>query len=107
MSSAEMITGSVMFIIAGLLLLLGILHFAKRGFLLNNAYIFASKEQRKTMDKNKYYRQSAVVFCLLSAVFALIGLSLVLHNDKITLLEIPLFAIVIIYAIASSVRDGR
>ena len=50
------------------------------------------------------YRQTAVVFCILSVVFFVIGLSLVFHNDKIILLEIPLIAGVIIYAVVSTIR---
>jgi len=48
------------------------------------------KEERKTMNKKPYYKQSAVVFCILSAVFLVIGLSLLLQNEKTILLEIPL-----------------
>lgn len=77
--------------------------FLERGFLLNNAYIYASKEERKAMNKKPYYRQSAIVFFVLSAVFLVIGLSLVLQNDRISLLEIPLIVGVSIYAIASTV----
>lgn len=81
--------------------------FLERGFLLNNAYIYASKEERKAMNKKPYYRQSAIVFFILSAVFLVIGLSLVLQNDRISLLEIPLIVGVSIYAIASTVRINK
>lgn len=46
----------------------------EKGFLFNNAYIFASEEERKTMNKRPYYRQSAIVFCLLGVLFLLIAL---------------------------------
>ncbi len=59
------------------------------------------------MNKKPYYRQSAIVFFVLSAVFLLIGLSLVLQNDRISLLEIPLIVGVSIYAIASTVRINK
>lgn len=65
MTAVEVVFAIVFFAIAGLLLFLGIRSFMERGFLLNNAYIYATKEERKTMNKKKYYRQSAVVFCLL------------------------------------------
>lgn len=57
--------------------------------------------------KKPYYKQSAVVFCVLSAVFLVVGLSLVLHKDKILLFEIPLVVGVIIYAIASTVQINK
>ena len=59
------------------------------------------------MNKKPYYKQSAVVFCILSAVFLVIGLSLLFQNDKIVLLEVPLIVGVIIYAIASTVLINK
>jgi hypothetical protein len=75
--------------------------------LLNNAYIYASKEERETMDKRPYYRQSAIVFSVLCVAFLVIGLALILKNDKLFLLEIPLFAGVIVYAIISTIMINR
>ena len=51
------------FLAAGVLLVLAVIHFAERGFLLNNAYIYASLKERENMDKKPYSRQSAIVFC--------------------------------------------
>ena len=68
-----------------------------------NAYLWATKEEREKMDKKPYYRQSAVVFCLLSAVFFVSGLSAALQIEKLPLLEIPLMSGVVIYAITSSI----
>ncbi len=59
------------------------------------------------MNQRPYYRQSAVVFCMLSVIFLVIGLSLALHNDKILLLEVPLFAGIILYAIASTIQINK
>ena len=83
--------------------------FKGKGYLFNNAYLWASPEERKRMDqdhgaKSPYYRQSGFAFlligvtCLLLAVyfatgwlwvFAVAGLSVV---------------IMVIYAVASSVK---
>ena len=54
-SSAALIQGATL---AGVLLVLSIRHFMERGFLLNNAYIYATKEQRKTMDKKPIHKVS-------------------------------------------------
>ena len=59
------------------------------------------------MNKKPYYKQSAVVFCILSAVFLVIGLSLLLQNENIILLEIPLIVGMIIYAIVSTVMINK
>lgn len=107
MTTGKLITAIIVFLLAGGLLVLAIRHFWERGYLLNNAYIYATEKERKAMDKRPYYRQSAIVFCLLSAVFAVIGLSLILQDDRILLLEIPLTAGVLIYAIVSSVQINR
>ncbi len=107
MTTVEIVMAVVMFAIAGLWLFLGIRSFMERGFLLNNAYIYATKEERKTMDKKPYYRQSAVAFCLLSAMFVIIGLSVLFQNDTIMLLVIPFAVAVVLYAVVSSVLQHK
>ncbi len=107
MTTVEIVMAVVMFAIAGLWLLLGIRSFMERGFLLNNAYIYATKEERKTMDKKPYYRQSAVAFCLLSVLFVIIGLAVLFQNDTIMLLVIPFAVAVVLYAVVSSVLHHK
>ncbi len=107
MGTGEMITAIAVFVIAGVLLALSILHFMERGFLFNNAYIYASKEKRRAMDKRPHYRQSAIVFCLLSVTFVITGLSLLFHNYMLELLIIPVIAGTIVYAVVSSVLIAK
>ena len=64
----------IVFVMAAGLLALAATHWLEKGFLFNNAYIYASKKERETMDKKPYYRQSAVVFLLLAGSFIAIGL---------------------------------
>ncbi len=104
MTTGERITLIIVFSLAGVLLFLSIRSFFERGFLLNNAYLYASKDERKTMNKKPYYKQSAIVFCMLSAVFFIVGISLLLKNDRLLFLEIPLTAGTIVYAIVSTVH---
>lgn len=78
--------------------------FAEKGFLFNNAYLWAAKDEREKMDKKPHYRQSAIVFCFLGAVFFVSGLSMALQIRKLLLLELPLMICVVIYAIISSVK---
>ena len=104
MTVGEKIAAILVFLLAAALLVLGVRSFREKGFLLNNAYLYASKQERETMDRKPYYRQSAIVFWLLSAVFCVIGLSTVLRNSRILLLELPFAAGAIIYAVVSSVR---
>ena len=104
MSAGEMIVAVIVFAVAGVMLLLSVRSFQERGFLLNNAWLYASERQRETMNRKPNYRQSAIVFCILSLVFIVCGLSVVLQNSRIVLLEIPLIAGVVIYAIVSTVQ---
>ncbi len=73
MTTAEWITDSLVFIIAAILAVVSIRNFQNKGFLFDNAYIYASKEERGKMDQKPYYRQSAIVFCILCAVFLVFG----------------------------------
>lgn len=107
MSTSEWIIVIVVFLAAGALFCLGIHHFMERGFLLNNAYIYASQKERQTMNKKPYYRQSAIVFCLLGMIFVLIGFSVVLQNNSLLLPEAVLLIGTVIYAIVSSVQISK
>ena len=73
MNTGELITVIFLFAAAALLLFLSLRHFLERGYLLNNAYIYASEKERKTMDRKPYYRQSAIVFGILGIVFIVIA----------------------------------
>lgn len=103
MTTAEIITVIFLFALAVLGFFLSARHFAEKGFLLNNAWLYASEEERKTMDKKPHYRQSAIVFALLSTVFLVQGLSVLLRSQKLLLLEIPLIGGALLYAVVSSV----
>ena len=107
MSTGELITAIVIFGFSGILMVLGIRHFREKGFLLNNAWLYASKEQRAEINKKPYYRQSAVIFFILGVVFIVVGLSLVLQDDRILLFEIPLIFGAIVYAAVSSFQIGK
>ena len=54
MSAGELIAVIIVFTLAGILLITGMMHFKEKGVLLNNAYLFASREQREIMNKKPY-----------------------------------------------------
>ena len=99
----EIITEGILFLIAMLAFALSVRSFCGKGFLLNNAYLYAPKQEREMMDKKPYYRQSAVVFLLIGCIFALNGFSILLQMDWISHIAITVVFGAIIYAIASSV----
>lgn len=104
MTNGELIVAVIVFIVAGICAFISFRQFAEKGVPFNNAYLYASKEERKRMDLKPCFRQSAIVFCFLTVAFIIIGLAIVFQNDKIQLIEIPVIVGAIIYAIASSIR---
>ncbi len=81
--------------------------FREKGFLFNNAYLYASKEERATMDKKPHYRQSAVVFLMIGIIFLLNAMSSFWTNSWFSYMAIVVALIAIIYAIVSSVMIER
>ena len=79
------------------------LQFNEKGFLFNNAYIYASKQEREVMDKKPHYRQSGIVFLLLGVIFAINAVDVILKTGWLFYIVIVIAVIAIIYAIASSV----
>ena len=90
--------------IAIVLLVIGILSFQQRGVLLNNAYLFAAKQDRVKMDKRPYYRQSAVVFCLLAAAFLCLALEAAFMTGWLWIAAAAICISAIVYAVKSSIR---
>ena len=107
MTVSEIVVAAIALVLAGTTAFVSARQFAEKGFLFNNAYIWASKEEREKMDKSPHYRQSAIVFAFISAIFLVIGISILLQNYKIQLLEIPLIIGALIYAIISSAKIER
>ena len=81
--------------------------FKEKGFLFNNAYLYASKEERATMDKKPHYRQSAIVFLMIGIIFLLNAMSSLWTNSWFSYMAIVFALIAIIYAIVSSVMIER
>lgn len=57
---------------------ISLMSFQEKGFLFNNAWIWASKQEREAMDKKPHYRQSAIGFALCAAEFWIMALECVL-----------------------------
>ena len=77
--------------------------FREKGFLFNNAYLYASKQEREAMDKKPYYRQSSVVFALLGMIFLLNALSVLFSLDWMIYLVGALIVLTLVYAIVSGI----
>ena len=99
----EIIAAAVLIVISIAAFIMSIRSFQEKGFLFNNTYLYASKKERESMDKAPYYRQSAVVFALISLIFLLNGLSLLLHMSWLKYVVAAVIAIALVYAITSSI----
>ena len=99
----ETVAASILFALSIFLFFLSVRSFMEKGFLFNNAYIYASKQEREKMNKKPHYRQSAIVFLLLGLLFLLIALAVLLEANWICYVGIALVIITLIYAIVSSI----
>ena len=103
----EIILSCIFFLVAIGAFVMSYRSFKEKGFLFNNAYIYASKQERETMDKKPHYRQSAIVFLMIGIIFLLNGVSVLLAANWIFFLVIAIAIVAIVYAIASSIVIER
>lgn len=103
----EIILSCILFLIAIGAFVMSYRSFREKGFLFNNAFIYASKQERETMEKKSHYRQSAIVFLMIGVIFLLNGLSVLLAANWIFFFVIAIAIAAIIYAIASSIVIER
>ena len=82
-------------------------HFKEKGPLLNNAYLYASERERKTMDKKPHYKQSGIVFGLLGVIFLLITLEVFLKTGWLYYIVWAVAFIAVVYAVVSSIKDVK
>ena len=98
-----MIIGAVIFVIALLCMMTGMLQLRQKGPLINNAWIYANEEQRRTMDKKPHYIQSGIVFMLIGIQFLMLGLFCVTKLYGFMYAEFAVIGAVTVYAIISSI----
>ena len=99
-----MIVGAiVLFLISLSSFIVSVSSFMQKGFLFNNAYIYASKKEREVMDKKPHYHQSGVVFLLIGFIFLLNGFDVIFKTDWIVYVIMATAVITLIYTIVSSV----
>ena len=83
------------------------LQFHEKGFLFNNAYIYASEEEREKLDKKPWYRQTAIAFLLISIVFALLALEVWLDAHWLFFGVLAISIATVVYAVASTIAIER
>lgn len=103
----EIIIACIMFVIAIGTFIMSLRSFKEKGFLFNNAYIYASRMERENMDKKPHYRQSAIVFLMISIIFLLNGITVLLELNWGFYMVMAVVVVTIIYAVVSSIKIER
>lgn len=93
----------ILVIIAVACFVISYLQFNEKGVLFNNAYIFASKQERETMAKKPHYKQSGIVFLLIGIIFLINAIDVILQTGWLFYCVIVVAAVAIVYAIISSI----
>ncbi|MBO6163266.1 MAG: DUF3784 domain-containing protein [Eubacterium sp.] len=101
------VTGIILFVVAAGCLLLGILQILQKGPLINNAWIYADEEQRRTMNKTPHYHQSGIVFSMIGLQFLMLGFFCITKLYFFLAAEFIVIGLVVIFAIVSSVMIER
>lgn len=101
---ADIIYAVICFVIAIGALIISICSFREKGHLLNNAWIFASKQERGRMNKKPYYRQSAVVFLLIAVMSLLNGVGVLFDVEWVFYVTLAVAAVSMIYAVVSGIK---
>ena len=104
---SQIVIASILFLVSIGALIVSIRSFKEKGFLFNNAYIYASKQEREYMNKKPRYRQSAIVFLLISIVFLLNGIAVIVSVNWLSYMILAIIVIAIIYAIISNIVIER
>lgn len=87
--------------------IISLFQFQEKGFLFNNAYLYASEKERETMNKKPHYRQSAIVFLLMGIAFLLLAIEIFFTAKWLYAVVILLTVCMILYAIVSSIKIER
>ena len=100
----SIITAIVLAALATVCFVLSWRQFREKGFLLNNAYLYASKKDRAQVEKKPYYRQTAIALALVGIIFTLNAVDALLQTGWIIFAVLGLCLLTATYAIVSSVR---
>ena len=101
------IVAGILWTVSLWMFIMSIRSFREKGFLLNNAYLYASRQEREEMDKKPYYRQSSVIFLLIGIIFLLNGFIALWGTGWLSYVVAAVIIITLIYAIASSIAIER
>jgi len=96
----------ILSVVAIVCFVMSYLQFNEKGFLFNNAYIYASKQEREAMDKKPHYRQSGIVFIMIGIIFLMNAVEMIIDTGWLLYMVIVVAIVTVVYAIISSVVIG-
>ena len=88
-------------------IVLGILQLLQKGPLINNAWLYADEEKRRTMNKAPYYRQSGIVFLMIGIQFCMLGLHCLTMSNLFLYAEFAVIGLVLVYAVVSTKKKKK
>lgn len=112
MGSSQIVASIIFLTLAMWAFVISYFQFKEKGRPFNNAYFWASQEERKQMDKNKeskkpYYRQSGFVFMLVGLILLIFSVYIVTNWMWIYIVLWAFIIIAVVYAVVSSVQIER
>ena len=109
MGIGKIVSSLIFFALAVGVLFISYSQFKEKGYLFNNAYFWASKEERRKMDENKeskkpHYRQSGVTFLFLGISLLAIAAYFATGWKWMYVVFGLAVIIAVVYAVVSSVK---
>ena len=99
----KMIGAIILGVIAIASFIFSYLQFHEKGFLFNNAYIYATPKEREEMDKKPHYRQSGIVFCMIGIIFLFNAFEMLFHTGWLAYGVVVVAVAATVYAVVSSI----
>ena len=103
MSTTEIVLLVLILLFSVISFVIAFFQFKEKGFLFNNSYIYASKEERNNMNKKPYYQQSAIAFSAVGIMFIMTAIAIIIGWKLLFPIIIIFSVLLIIYAVISSV----
>ncbi|MDD5936025.1 MAG: hypothetical protein PUC65_10785 [Clostridiales bacterium] len=107
MDTLQIISGSIMIVIAiacGVITVLGI---RNRGSIFLNTYLWSTKEQRKRIDKKAEYKLQSIIFGGLTLIFVFISIGIFTRIVIMQYISAVLAGIICIYAIYDGTKNMK
>ena len=104
MSTTEIVTVFILFVLAFTAFIVGAMQLKCRGPLLNNLY---PGDRTDKPDPKPYYRQSGVAITLVGVIMLVNAAAIFFHSSKLFLVNAVLLPVTVIYVLCTAVLMGE